>query len=76
MVCLLVRTYEKLMRNSEFETVLKERELKAWSAFKDRSANYEALVEELIVSYKLLGARMSVKLHFLHSHLEFFPPNL
>ncbi|KAJ4430743.1 hypothetical protein ANN_19334 [Periplaneta americana] len=27
-------------------------------------------------SYKVLGFRMSLKVHFLHSHLEFFPENL
>src|SRR5678815_4554356 len=34
------------------------------------------IVERLLVNYKNLGCRMSLKIHFLHSHLTFFPPNL
>jgi hypothetical protein len=30
----------------------------------------------MIKSFKALGCRMSVKLHFLHSHLDYFPTNL
>ena len=31
---------------------------------------------QLIESYEKLGCRMSLKLHFLHSHLDFFRNNL
>ena len=31
--------------------------------------------QELIQSFKALGARMSVKMHFLRSHLDYFPDN-
>ena len=34
------------------------------------------VVSNLIESYKKLGCRMSLKLHFLHSHLDFFRDNL
>ena len=27
------------------------------------------------IQYKEMGCRMSLKMHFLHSHLEFFPKN-
>ena len=30
----------------------------------------------MIKAFRRLGSRMSLKLHFLHSHLEFFPDNL
>jgi len=33
-------------------------------------------VERLIAAYHRMGCRMSLKLHFLHSHLEFFPSDL
>jgi hypothetical protein len=33
-------------------------------------------VESLIQHSEVLACRMSVKLHYLHSHLEFFRPNL
>ena len=29
----------------------------------------------MLQSYKEMGARMSLKMHFLHSHLEFFAEN-
>ena len=34
------------------------------------------VVSDLIESYEKLGCRMSLKLHFLHSHLDFFQDNL
>ncbi|GBN30600.1 hypothetical protein AVEN_216119-1 [Araneus ventricosus] len=59
-------------------------ENQAWVAFKDvvegflgneRKENYKELVTELLRTY-LLGCNMSIKIHFLHSHLEYFPDNL
>jgi hypothetical protein len=41
-----------------------------------RSPNYIEIVEELLDAYKALGCKMSLKIHFLHSQLDFFPPNL
>ena len=41
-----------------------------------RAPNYEELVDEMLKSYQELGARMSLKIHFFHSHLDFFPKNL
>jgi hypothetical protein len=32
-------------------------------------------VEDLLVAYQKLGCNMSLKIHFLHSHLDFFPKN-
>ena len=37
---------------------------------------YEYLAEALLQSYCKLGCRMSIKMHYLHSHLDFFRPNL
>ena len=34
------------------------------------------IIKELLIPYKALGCNMSLKIHFLHSHLDFFPPNL
>ena len=34
------------------------------------------IVGNLIKSYQTLGCNMSLKIHFLHSHLDFFPDNL
>ena len=57
----------------------------AWQSFKNvsqnflgntKSENYENIVNELLENYKNIGCSMSLKLHFLHSHLEYFPQNL
>ena len=41
-----------------------------------KSPEYKEIVKTLLdTSYKLVS-NMSVKVHFLHSHLEYFPENL
>ena len=70
---------------SQVDIKLNNIELKAWKSFKDvvhgflgnnKAQNSELLVQNLLLNYKNLGCRMSLKIHFLHSHLDFFPPNL
>ena len=34
------------------------------------------MVEQMIWAFGRMGCRMSLKIHFLHSHLDFSPPNL
>lgn len=41
-----------------------------------KSENYRQIIWELIFAYKALGCNMSLKIHFLESHLDFFPENL
>ncbi|GFT23537.1 uncharacterized protein TNCV_3510431 [Trichonephila clavipes] len=41
-----------------------------------KDPNYKALVAELLQNYKILACNMSVKVHFLHSHLDYFPEYL
>ena len=64
---------------------MNEIEKSAWLNFKSilenflrdhKSLDYEELVNSLFDNYQRLGCLMSVKLHFLHSHLEYFPDNL
>ncbi|KAL4705674.1 hypothetical protein ACJJTC_011236 [Scirpophaga incertulas] len=40
------------------------------------SENYIELVEDLLLKLKNMGCNISIKLHFLHSHLSRFPENL
>ena len=56
----------------------------AWQAFRmiveeflgnHRRDDYAMVVSNLNESYEKLGCRMSLKLHFLHSHLDFFRNN-
>ena len=57
----------------------------AWVAFRDvcfgfldrnKATNFEFLVMDMITKYKTLGCNMSLKVHFLDSHLDFYPPNM
>ena len=41
-----------------------------------QAKNYKELVEDLLNVYQTMGCKMSLKMHLLHSHLDFFPPNL
>ena len=41
-----------------------------------KAANYQDDVQELLTSYKAMGCNVSLKIHFLESHLDFFPENL
>ena len=38
--------------------------------------NSRDLIETLLQTNCKLGSRMSLKMHYLHSHLDFFRPNL
>jgi hypothetical protein len=41
-----------------------------------KTENYQELFEDLLNAYQAMGCNMLFKIHFLHSHLNFFPPNL
>ena len=71
----------KLFADENFLKHLNTKELKAWNSFKlvaenFLAENYIEIVENVIEAFRRLGSRMSLKLRFLHSHLEFFPDNL
>ena len=62
-----------------------ELERNAWQAFRmivegflgnHQRDDYAMVVSNLIESYEKRGCRMSLKLQFLHSHLDFFRDNL
>ena len=74
-----------MLKDTDFEELLNLKELRAWEAFKSvcsgflgntRVPDYQACIEKLLKSYEDMGCRMSLKIHFLHSHLNFFLPNL
>lgn len=75
----------KMMRDSDFPRTMTQTELSAWGSFKllcdnflgnHKAENYKDLVENLLDTFQTLGCRMSLKIHFLHSHLDFFPSNM
>ena len=75
----------EVLKDTDFEELLNLKEPKAWEAFKSVCSgflgntsvpDYQASIEKLLKYYEDRGCRMSLKIHFLHSHLNFFPPNL
>jgi hypothetical protein len=73
------------MQDTKFEDQLTQVEKVAWSSFKNdtkhflgnnKAENFQDIVRELLRSYQSLGCNMSLKIHFLHSHLDIFPDNL
>ncbi|GFN83230.1 LOW QUALITY PROTEIN: hypothetical protein PoB_000973600 [Plakobranchus ocellatus] len=74
-----------MLKDEVFLTKMTPVESEAWNAFKTicenvlgnmKDPNYKELVSNLLSSYQQIGARMSLKIHFLHNHLDFFPANL
>jgi hypothetical protein len=75
----------KMFLSQQFEETMPVRALNAWKAFKsvvenflgnNKCSNYQELIEDMITKYQTLGCRMSLKLHVLHSHLDFFCDNM
>jgi len=64
--------------------VLSDKEKAAWQSFEkfsngflgnSNAANFRELVQDPVDSYEQLGCDISPKMHFLFSHLDFFPLN-
>lgn len=60
-------------------------ESNAWCSFvhvvqnflgKREAKNYVKLVEEMLSNFNKLSCNMSIKIHYLQSHLDRFPENL
>ncbi|UYV65187.1 hypothetical protein LAZ67_3003503 [Cordylochernes scorpioides] len=75
----------ELQQDGNFQNSLNEVEAEAWNSFRNvcknflgsvEVENYRDIVNDLLLSYKALGCNMSLKIHFLHSHIDFFPDNL
>ena len=75
----------ELMQEKQFDEDLNETQRNAWLSFKSickdflgnhKAANYQDVVQDLLTSYKGMGCNMSLKIHFLESHLHFIPENL
>lgn len=75
---------KKVLEFEHFELLLNEEEGEAWAAFKDviagflgnhRAPDFQERVQKLLEAYRIMGCRMSLKMHLLHSHLDCFPDN-
>lgn len=73
------------MKNDQFAATLNAVEKRAFDAINDvidnflgnrKAENYREIVGELIQSFREMNVNMSLKIHFLHNHLDFFPDNL
>ena len=73
------------MIDEDFVGKLNKVEKRAWLSFislcknylgNERSPKYEEVVHEFLEAYGEMRCNMSIKIHFLHSHLDFFPDNL
>lgn len=75
----------KLFKDEVFQTKMTEIEKDAWKAFKEvvkkflgnnKDPNFKCIVENMLIKFKDLGCSMSLKVHFLNSHIDYFPENL
>jgi hypothetical protein len=75
----------KLIEDKEFEKTMTDIEKAAWLGFKNvvhnflgnkKDPQFKKIVEDMLLSYEKLGCKMSLKVHFLKSHLDYFPENL
>ena len=41
-----------------------------------KDSDYQSIVENMWACFQALGCRMSLKVHFLHARLDYFPQNL
>ena len=76
------RQIRGLMCDPEFKNKLNPLEFAAWETFvlvvqnflgNHRAEQYVQLMDNIIKADQQMGCRMSLKIHFLHSHLDFFP---
>jgi hypothetical protein len=74
----------KLFREDMFNNLLQDDEKTVWDSFRLVSnnflenievENYKELIEEMLSFYHKVGCNVSLKIHMLHSHLDFFPVN-
>ena len=70
------------MRDSEFKECLSSEEIEAWLSVKNmirnflenhKSKHYKRYVNKILMKFHGLNVNMSLKIHFLHSHSDFFP---
>lgn len=75
----------QLIKDTEFQNSMNRLECAAWTSFvqvvnnflgNTKAANHAILVSKMIKAFQKLGCLMSIKVHFLFSHMEKFPENL
>lgn len=73
------------MKNQDFPKVLNRQNLGAWNAViavitkvlgKKRSEDYEQLVIDMMEAYRVIDVHMSLKIHLMHFHMNYFSQQL
>jgi hypothetical protein len=73
------------MFDEDFLLTMTEVDREAWIAFRsvlhsswgnNKDPGYVTIVANMREKFKVLGCLMSLKIHFLNSHLDFFPPKI
>src|SRR5271170_4665085 len=74
-----------LVHNEDVVMKMSDKEKVAWVSYVEviknfrgykQADNNEVLVNEMLLAFCDLGCNMSIKVHFLNSHLDQFPENL
>lgn len=75
----------KSAKSTIFENALIDYEKIAWNSIKDvingllgknRSETYKCDVQTMLDAFKTIGVNMSLKIHYLHHHLDYFSRQL
>lgn len=75
----------KLLQDEEFERRMSTKERAAWQSFREvqekflgnnKDPDYKNIVNRMLSNFKEMGCLMNLKIHFLHSHIDYFPENL
>jgi len=75
----------ELLKDKEFEKRMTKKEKAAWQSFREvtkkflgntKDPNYVSIVDKMVKNFKNMGCLMNLKIHFLHSHIDYFPANL
>lgn len=75
----------KALHSEEFRNLLTVEQEAAWASFESvvdgflgnvKSPNYKQLVGTMLENFRKIGANLPLKMHFLKSHIDYFPDNL
>ncbi|GBM11312.1 hypothetical protein AVEN_13552-1 [Araneus ventricosus] len=82
----IVPNKRKLLSDSLFsETMWGKKKEVVWDSFKDvvhrflentKDLLYKTIAQHMLTAYEAQGCKISLKVHFLHSHIVCFPENL
>jgi hypothetical protein len=73
---------KELIKDEQFEEQLNEVGKASWQAVKNvtksflrnhKAENYHEIVSDILTAYKVMGCNMSLKVHFLDSHVRLLP---